>query len=171
MEAEDSNGVRLNLWLWKDDEYHEYCKQCRCQVKYNTQGTQAFTYHSQKKKLEDISDIRFSTSQVCISGKAESSTSLVMKKSTSKNMILDASQKNKISSAEAMWMSKVAEQDYSLRSCDDVPKLFQTCSVTAILQISQDKKHHILSLMGLDLSLERGCVMILQHLRDIHSYV
>ena len=49
-----------------------------------------------------------------------------MKKSTSKTMILDASQKDKISSAVAIWMFKVAEQDYSLRLCDDVPKLFLT---------------------------------------------
>ena len=41
-------------------------------------------------------------------------------------MISDASQKDKISSAEAMWTSKVVVQDHSLRSCDDVPKLFQT---------------------------------------------
>ena len=49
-----------------------------------------------------------------------------MKRSISKTMILDASQKDKIISAEAIWMFKVAEQDYSLRSCDGVPKLFET---------------------------------------------
>ena len=123
LEAEDSNGVRLNLWLWKDDEYHGYCKLCSCQIKFNTQGAQAFTQHSQKKKCKGISDVRFSTSQVHISGEAESAS---MKKSASKTMILDASKKHKISSAEVIWMFKVAEQDYSLRSCDRVPKLFQT---------------------------------------------
>ena len=41
-------------------------------------------------------------------------------------MMLDASEKHKLSSAEAMWMFKVKEQGYSLRSCDDVPKFFQT---------------------------------------------
>ena len=128
LEAEDSNGVRLNLWLQKDDEYHGYCKLCRCQVKCNTQSAQAFTQHSHRKKHKDISDIRFSPSQVHISGKAEWSTSTEMKKSTSKTMILDASQKDKISSAVAIWMFKFAEQDYSLRLCDDVPKLFLTMS-------------------------------------------
>ena len=66
LEAEESNGVRLNLWLRKDDEYHGYCKLCRCQVKYNTQGAQAFTQHSQKKKHKDISDIRFFQFHRCI---------------------------------------------------------------------------------------------------------
>ena len=125
LEAEDSNGVRLNLWLQKDDEYHEYCKLCSCQVKYFIQGARAFTQHSQKKKQKKISDIRFSTSQVHISGKADSLPSTDRKKSTS-TMILDASQKDKISFAEAMWTSKVVVQDHSLRSCDDVPKLFRT---------------------------------------------
>ena len=60
-----------------------------------------------------------------ISGKADSLPSTDRKKSTS-TMILDASQKDKISFAEAMWTSKVVVQDHSLRSCDDVPKLFQT---------------------------------------------
>ena len=41
-------------------------------------------------------------------------------------MILDGSQKDQISSTEAMWMFKVVQQDYSLRSCDGVPKLFKT---------------------------------------------
>ena len=82
--------MRLNLWLQKDDDYHGYCKLSRCQVKYNTQGAQAFTQHSQKKKHKDISD-RFSTSQVHISGKAESSTFTELKRSTSKTIILDAS--------------------------------------------------------------------------------
>ena len=40
--------------------------------------------------------------------------------------MLDASEKHKLSSAEAMWMFKVKVQDYSLRSCNDVPKSFQT---------------------------------------------
>ena len=96
LEAEDSNGVRSNLWLRKDDEYHGYFKLCSCQVKFNTQGVQAFTQHSQKKKHKGISDIKVSTSQVHISGKAESSTFTEMKKSTSKTMILDASQKDEI---------------------------------------------------------------------------
>ena len=26
LEAEDINGVTLNLWLQKDDEYYGYCK-------------------------------------------------------------------------------------------------------------------------------------------------
>ena len=30
LEAKDSNGVRLNFWLQKDYEYHEYCKLCSC---------------------------------------------------------------------------------------------------------------------------------------------
>ena len=38
-----------------------------------------------------------------------------MKKSTSKAMILDASQRDKLSSVEVMCIFKVAEQDYSLR--------------------------------------------------------
>ena len=49
-----------------------------------------------------------------------------MKKSTSKTMILDAFQKDKISSAEAVWMFKFVEQGCSIRSYDGVPKLFQT---------------------------------------------
>ena len=43
LEAENSKGVRLNLWFLEDDEYHEYCKLCSCQVKCNSQGSQAFT--------------------------------------------------------------------------------------------------------------------------------
>ena len=126
LKAKNSNSVRLNLWLQKDDEYDGYCKLCCCQVKYYTQGAQKFTQHSQRKKHKEISDIRFSTSQVHNSRKAESPPSTDVKKSTSKTMILDISQKDKMSSVEAMWIFKVAEQDYSLKSRDGVPKLFET---------------------------------------------
>ena len=88
-------------------------------------------------------DIRFSAPQVHISGEAESSTKI------SKTKILDASQKDKISSAEAMWMPKVAEQDYSLRSRDGVPKLFQTkfshSNITKGFSMSRQKGSYIVS--------------------------
>ena len=95
LEAEDSNSVRLNLWLQKDDEYHGADKLCSFQVKYFTQGVQAFTQQSQKKKHKQTSYIRFSNSQVHISGKVESSLSTEVKKPILKTMILDASQKDK----------------------------------------------------------------------------
>ena len=74
----------------------------------------------------------------------------------------------KISTAEAMWMFKVVEQGHSLRSCNGVPKLFQTLSVTVILLknlLCQGKMHCMLPLMGLDFFLGRDCAMILLHLR------
>ena len=72
-----------------------------------------------------------------------------MKRSISKTMILDASQKDKIISAEAIWMFKVPEQDYSLRSCAGVPKLFETMfsdsNTGKGFTISRQKTLHIVS--------------------------
>ena len=69
-----------------------------------------------------------------------------MKKSASKTMILNASQKD---SAEAMWMFNVEEQDYSLRSCDGVPKLFQTTfsdsNIAKGFTMSRQKASYIVS--------------------------
>ena len=64
-------------------------------------------------------------------------------------MILDASKRNKISSPEAMWIFKVVEQHYSLKSCDSVPKLFHTISsdndITKRITMWRQKTHYFVS--------------------------
>ena len=62
-EPEDSNGVRLNLWLRKDDiidnvSYADTKSNIILQVHRHSLST------PKRKKHKDISDIRFSTSQV-----------------------------------------------------------------------------------------------------------
>ena len=75
------------------------------------------------------------------SRKAESPPSTEVKKSTLKTMVLDVSQKDKMSSAEAMWIFKVAEQDYSLKSRDGVAKLFET--VFSDSDIAYSRIYHV----------------------------
>ena len=95
LEAEESNSVRFNLQLQKDDEYHGGGKLCSFQVKYFTQGVEVLTQHSQKKKHKESSYIRFSTSQAHISEKVGSSPSIEVEKPIWKTMNLDVSQKDK----------------------------------------------------------------------------
>ena len=39
--------------------------------------------------------------------------------------MLDRSLADKVTGAEAMWVFKLAQQNYSLRSCENIPLLFQ----------------------------------------------
>ena len=55
----------------------------------------------------------------------------------------------KMSSAEAMWMFKVTEQDHFLRSCDGVPKFSQTIlsdsDISEAFIISRQKASYVAS--------------------------
>ena len=87
--------------------------------------------HSTKRKHKSISDIRFSKSAVHLavpsqpSGRSGTSKQFLSEASTASTVTIAPSLKTNITSSEAKWILKVASSDYSLRSCDDTPRLFQ----------------------------------------------
>ena len=128
LNLKDKNNVELSLWLSRLSNTHAYCNLCAKSLKYASQGSQSFMNHSSTSDHKGVSDARFSSNQVHIAVKRKQTTiasSLTSPKSP-KVIVLDPSLDDKVASAEAMWLFKVAEEDYSLRSCDNTPKLFQS---------------------------------------------
>ena len=102
----------------KDANYARYSL-CSCGLKYSTQRFQTFTQHSVVKKHEDVSKIRFGENKM---QNAVFSTSL---SKLQPSLTLDVPLQSKVSSAEAMWAFKVAEEGFTLGDCDHNPLLFK----------------------------------------------
>ena len=98
-------------------------------VKYSSGGEQAFPNHAKTDDHQKLSTAKYSSSQVHIKiGSTGTSTRSVESSTSGSNgnntIRLDPSLNDKVSAAEAMWMFKLAEEDYSFRSCDNTKQLF-----------------------------------------------
>ena len=106
----DSNDVIIGLWATKKDVNYARCSLCSCLCRYSTQGFQTFTQHSVVKQHKDVSKIRFGENKT---QKTFPSTSL-SKALPRPSLTLDAPLQCKVSAAEAMWVFKVAEEDFDI---------------------------------------------------------
>ena len=89
-----------------------------------------------------LSKLRFSNTAAHIGG----SDRTIKSKDTVNS--IDPSLNNKVSAAEATWLFKVAEEDYSFRSCDDTPlvftkKRFQS-AISQKFTLSQEKASYVI---------------------------
>ena len=128
LEKTDSNGIKMRKWAKKVSSTHAYCKLCNRELKFDLMGIQALIQHSGKPTHEQISNEAFgsNTRRFEVSNNAPaSSTSSASSTTTGKSYFIGASQKDKVSAAEAMWLFKIAQGDLSLRDSDDASALFQ----------------------------------------------
>ena len=127
----DANGIVVGCWAAKYDVDNFKCTLCGVTNSFKKQGCHALKQHSTKRKHKSISDIRFSKSAAHLavpsehSGRSGTSKQFLSEASTASTVTIAPSLKTNITSSEAKWILKVASSDYSLRSCDDTPRLFQ----------------------------------------------
>ena len=113
------NNIAVNLWASREGKEHFRCILCNISLKFSKQGLQAIEQHSKHPKHKDQSDLRFNKKQshfntqdtACASTEAQK-PAIVFNKPA-----LDDKQR----AAEAMWLFKVAEHDFSFRSLDQLP--------------------------------------------------
>ena len=141
----DKKGFkRCHYWIaTKKDANYATCSLCSCLCRYSTQGFQTFTQHSVVKQHKDVSKIRFGENKT---QKTFPSTSL-SKALPRPSLTLDAPLQCKVSAAEAMWVFKVAEEDFTLRDCDQTPLLFKNIlpdsSICGSFRMSKSKVFYI----------------------------
>ena len=116
----DDNKVQFKHWLSRLDDKYGYCSLCSSKLKYSSGGKQAFLNHAKTEEHQKLSTANYSSSQVHIKiGSTGTSTSSIESSTSGSNgnntIQLGPSLNDKVSAAEAMWMFKVAEQDYSFR--------------------------------------------------------
>ena len=121
LEKSDNNNIAIKLWAEKKDVTHARCRLCDRLLKYSVQGFQCLIQHAEKSKHKELSDARFGPNSRCL---ALESTAAPGKKERVV-VTLDASLSDKVSAAEATWLFKVAESDFSFRDCDNTPLLFR----------------------------------------------
>ena len=113
-EKTDRNGIQVGLWASRADEKHVNCDLCHVQLKFEKQGFQAIMQHSQKPSHRTMSTAKFDKNQPHFFAGASSKTSSGPSAAPQKDMQI-GSYVDLQRSAEAMWLFKVAEEDYSFR--------------------------------------------------------
>ena len=107
----------------RHDNNYAVCNLCNKHLKYSQNGFQTIFAHSEKMKHKTMSNAKYNTNQVhIVSSKPTSSksTSESSGSSTPSTFQLDPTMDVKVRAAEAKWLFKLAEEDYSFRSCDDL---------------------------------------------------
>ena len=115
----DVNEHIIKDWARKLDCDSFLCILCNKSLKYSTQGFQALIQHSDKRDHKAIAKTRFSDTQVHI--RTQKPVASISKLPP----LLETSVNNNIFSAETSWLYKITEEDFSLRSCDDLNLLFR----------------------------------------------
>lgn len=121
----DSNGKSLSAWCRKGkDDIHGYCRFCDCDIKCDNSGKQQLLQHAKKDKHRQ--SIRYVTddkqSKLFFSS-TPAGTSSSTAPTTSKLEIVNYSDASL--AAQIIWMAKMADCNFSLRSCDHIGDTFQ----------------------------------------------
>jgi hypothetical protein len=119
-------------WLRKHDLETAYCTICQCTVSV-VKGYQAVENHSRSKKHNDNVSAKLPKSQLEIkvptlnshSQTTNEASPLAPQNEVDVRPSLELYCRNDATSrAEILWILKVATSNYSLRSCDNIPQLF-----------------------------------------------
>lgn len=146
LEKVDFNNVKVRLWVEKKNGCigYAHCRLCNADLKFASQGFQAILQHSKKPKHKTVSDLRYGNNV----RRFTTETSNVITATKNKTVTFDASVKDKGSAAEAIWLFKVAESDFSLRDCDQTPALFQKMfpdsEICKLFSMSREKASYVL---------------------------
>ena len=117
LSEKDDNGIILSDWVTKDGNLgHVKCMLCSKEIKFSTTGLQSMMRHSQNAKHKELSKIKFSTKE----------RHLVSTPKAAQKSLIDPPLESKVCAAEAKYLFKLAENDFSFRSCDQTPELFQS---------------------------------------------
>ena len=142
LEQIDAYEVAVHLWAKYLDSHYCWCSLCNKKVKYDKSCGQALTRHANIDDHKKLSKLRFSNTAAHIGG----SDGTI--KSKDRVISIHPSLNNKVSAAEATWLFKVAEEDYSFRSCDDTQlvfkKMFPDSAISQKFTLSQKKASYVI---------------------------
>ena len=125
LEKIDKQGQKCGTWAVKEDLDFARCKWCNCKFKYSGSGGCKLIEHSSFDKHQE--NFNLSQSNLVLASNSSPSPSTSNQQATaSPSLMLDNPKTAKARSAEAKFLFKVAESDYSLRSCDHTPELFSS---------------------------------------------
>jgi hypothetical protein len=129
----DKNGIKFGEYIIKKNDHYATCTICKKDLKFSRKGLQSVFNHSGFERHKVQPDLRFgenvrrlqvhfvnATSSQATSFQATSSQA----STRTPKLVVQPSVLNGVKSAEAKYLFKVAECDYSFRSTDDTPELF-----------------------------------------------
>ena len=142
MDKTDESNIKVGLWAKKKNKEYVFCSLCSADIKFSKQGFQSLVQHSRYTKHHQLSDSRFASNvrrfvvnkskpscsasttsrAVAISSSINVTADGMAAKTVSSDNTLD----NKVTTAGAMWLFKVAEKDLSLCDCNHTHRYFKT---------------------------------------------
>lgn len=108
-EQTDTNGVVVGKWAKPHNQQNIWCTLCAKSVSISSGGMWMVNQHAKGTNHKQLSTARFSDNQPRFS---PSSSTLIKPLN------------ERVLEAEILWAFKVAEEDWSFRSCDNLDKLF-----------------------------------------------
>ena len=124
LQGYDNNGHKISTWSRKKSQSDVYCSLCDSVSSVANRGNDQIPHHSGGKKHSAIANLRFHKTDLHLSSGETSKHTSSLTKTHEKMPILKEFEVDQVKSAEALWMLKVAESDYSLTSYDNICKLF-----------------------------------------------
>ena len=127
LQDKDANNIIIGLWASKKDSKNFHCSLCNTNLRFDSQGGQALKQHSKMSLHKKNSNLRFSQRQTYFVAAANNSTTSSATATTaSKTIHYDSTtHETKVKNAEAIWLFKVAQSDWSFNSCENTPELFK----------------------------------------------
>ena len=110
-QKKDDNNVLLSKWATPGKDEKSVCTLCFRPVQIDHGGMGQINQYARVSTHKQLSDAKFSESQPRFFKGAS-------------NVQLGKPVKAKITQAEGLWAFKLAEQDWSFRSCDGIDQLF-----------------------------------------------
>ena len=188
LENRDENGHQLKLWCKKDDtfDYAGFCMLCQKTISSSKQGYNQLKQQNRTRKHVKLARAAFSTKQSqLITSPASNPRSSALGASSSETIgnspiqkqvkgptpvILAKAHLDQVIAAEVIWTLKMAANDFSFSSCDDIGDIlyemypnpvfrdFNLASSKASYLISHGIRPYFTQQLVKDLKVIRKCV-------------
>ena len=140
LQKEDKNGHVISKWLtdYNDCDFSAKCILCCSRLKYGNSGLSQILSHADGKKHKDLATRRFSGNQLHFT-QGETPGSILFDK---------RSHNDQVTTAEVAWSMKVAMNNYSYNSCEDISSLFKFMfpgPVSSDFSMSRSKVSYLIS--------------------------
>jgi hypothetical protein len=148
----DENGHELHSWCKKDSnsEYSGYCSLCCKSVQCSNNGVKQLLNHAQGMKHKELAKTRFGRGQKhFITAQSSGPSKIQGGGDAVKHIELqNKTLKEQVTTAEILWVLKVAFAGITFISCDETPALFQTMfpgPISKEFTMSRTKASYMLS--------------------------
>ena len=149
LQKEDEDGHKIGTWCQKESDSTAFCVICNKPFSISNSGFSQIKQHfkGERHKVEAKCKTGKNVAHLSFTNKVETSSETPSTFGF-KQLTLQSATADQATSAEILWMLKVSQSDYSLSSCDGLPKLFKKmfpCPASEEFTLSRTKASNMMS--------------------------